>query len=164
MESLTMIDHSTIKSNQAVIIILSLLAFIINAPWLVILVSVIMALGTLLRRPGFGFIYHYMLKPMGWVKTDLRLDHHEPHNFSQGLGSLFLGAGSIAYFLGAPTLGWMLVWMVIALAGLNLFAGFCVGCMIYYWLNRLEIPSFKKSPPAGIFPGKRPDTRVFDES
>ena len=33
--------------------------------------------------------------------------------------------------------------IVVALAGLNLFAGICVGCMMYYWFNRLGVPGFK---------------------
>jgi hypothetical protein len=32
---------------------------------------------------------------------------------------------------------------VIALASLNLFAGICVGCLMYYWFNRLGLPGFK---------------------
>jgi hypothetical protein len=40
-------------------------------------------------------------------------------------------------------LGWALSWIVVALAALNLFAGICVGCLMYYWLNRLGVPGFK---------------------
>jgi hypothetical protein len=28
-------------------------------------------------------------------------------------------------------------------AALNLFAGIYVGCMMYYWFNRLGVPGFK---------------------
>jgi hypothetical protein len=31
----------------------------------------------------------------------------------------------------------------VALAALNLFAGICVGCLMYYWFNRLGVPGFK---------------------
>ena len=61
-----------------------------------------------------------------------------------------------AGLLGASGLGWGLVWLVAALAALNAFGGFCVGCAVYYWLNRLQIPGFRKAPPAGTFPGMRP--------
>ena len=44
----------------------------------------------------------------------------------------------------------------IALAALNLFAGFCVGCAVYYWLQKLGLPGFTRQPPAGIVPGMRP--------
>ena len=66
--------------------------------------------------------------------------------------------GTIALMLGSDLLGWLLVWFVIALAALNLFAGFCVGCAMYYWLNRMSVPGFVKSPPPGTLPGMRPKT------
>ncbi len=59
-------------------------------------------------------------------------------------------------FLGAAGTGWALTWLVMVLAALNLFAGFCAGCAVYYWLNRLRVPGFLKAPPAGTFPGMRP--------
>jgi hypothetical protein len=57
-------------------------------------------------------------------------------------------------------LGWSLVWLVIALAALNLFAGFCVGCAVYYWLARLNVPGFAQHPPAGTLPGMRPKIKA----
>jgi hypothetical protein len=164
MDGLKQIDHSTIKTSQASIIVLNILAFVLNAPWIAVLVAVVMALGTILKAPGFGFIYRYALKPLGWVKAEILLDNPEPHRFAQGLGCLFMAAGSIALWLGAPVLGWGLVWLVTALAALNLFVGLCIGCMLYYWLSRLNVPGFHKTPPANTFPGMRPQTRVQHES
>jgi hypothetical protein len=90
------------------------------------------------------------------VKPDVLADNPEPHRFAQGFGAVVLAAGAIALFAGLPLLGWSLVWLVIALAALNLFAGFCAGCAVYYWLNRLNVPGFVQSPPEGTFPGMRP--------
>jgi hypothetical protein len=66
----------------------------------------------------------------------------------------------MALFLGASTVGWILVWLVVFLAGLNLFAGFCAGCAIYYWLGRLSVPGFVKMPPGNTFPGMRPKAKA----
>jgi len=41
--------------------------------------------------------------------------------------------------------GWALIIVVIVLASLNLFAGWCAGCTMYYWLNRLGVPGFTRS-------------------
>lgn len=162
---LVKIDHSTIKVNQGTIIFLSILAFIINAPWLILVVALFMLAGTIFKFPGFGFIYLHILKPRGLVATDILMDNPEPHRFAQGLGAVFLTFASIIMLVspnlsGMNVLGWGLVWMVVALAALNLFAGFCVGCMIYYWFNRLHLPGFDKSPPKGSLPGSRPKSRV----
>ena len=56
--------------------------------------------------------------------------------------------------------GWVLSWLVIVLAALNLFVGFCAGCAVYYWLHRLQVPGFSKTPPAGIFPGNQAATMI----
>ena len=83
-------------------------------------------------------------------------DNPEPHRFAQTFGSIVLLAGVLNLYFGLVGLGWGLVWLVIALAGLNLFGGFCVGCAMYYWLNRLQVPGFVKSPPPGTTPGMKP--------
>jgi len=155
-QTLQKVDHSAIKTNQVFIISLSALAFIFNQPILVAFVALVMGIGSLLKTPGFGIIYKSILKPRGWVKPDVLDDNPEPHRFSQIVGFVFLASGSTALFLGSSVLGWTLVWIVIALASLNAFGGFCVGCAVYYWLARLSVPGFGKQPPAGTFPGMKP--------
>jgi Domain of unknown function (DUF4395) len=156
MESLQKIDHTALKINQVVIVLLNVLAFVLNLPWLALVVGLVMQIGTLLGIPGFGFVYRYAVKPLGWAKPYVVLDHPEPHRFSQGFGSVVMLAGSLALFIEATVLGWSLVWLVAALAALNAFGGFCAGCFLYYWLNRLKVPGFSQSPPPDTFPGMRP--------
>lgn len=158
-ENLYKVDHAALRVNQITIITLNILAFILDLPWLAALVTLAMILGAVLKVPGFGFIYRYALKPAGLVKPEVLLDNPEPHRFAQGLGGVFMLAGSLALWAGYAALGWGLVWLVAALAALNAFAGFCVGCALYYWLGRLRVPGFHKSPPAGAIPGMRPRQR-----
>lgn len=163
-EKLIRVDHSALRTNQVIIITLNVAAFILNLPWLAAFVGLVMLLGTLLNTPGFGFIYRNALKPSGLVKPDVLLDNPEPHRFAQGLGSVFMLVGAAALIVGLPGFGWGLVWLVAGLAALNAFAGFCVGCMMYYWLSRLNVPGFTKNPPNGIFPGMRPSKRPEAET
>lgn len=163
MEALKKIDHSAMAVNQVIIIALNITAFVFNQPWLAGLVAAVMLLGTLLGRPGFGFIYQFALKPAGLVRPHVLLDNPEPHRFAQGLGGVFMLGGALALFGGLNVLGWGLAWMVAALAALNAFGGFCVGCFVYYWLTRFGVPGFSKTPPAGTFPGMRPKGTVSDE-
>jgi hypothetical protein len=155
-QTLQKVDHAALKANQLFIIALSILAFILNQPWLAAFVALVMGLGSVLKVPGFLPIYKSVLKQRGWMKPDVLDDNPEPHRFAQFLGFIFMTAGSIALFLGAAVLGWTLVWIVVALASLNAFGGFCVGCAVYYWLARLNLPGFGKQPPAGTFPGMKP--------
>jgi hypothetical protein len=156
LQTLKKVDHSALKANQLLIISLSILAFIWDLPALAAFVALVMGIGSILRVPGFLPIYKYLLKPRGWMQPDVLDDNPEPHRFAQFLGFLFMTAGSIALFSGAAVLGWSLVWLVVALAALNAFGGFCVGCAVYYWLSRLQLPGFSKRPPEGTFPGMKP--------
>jgi molybdopterin converting factor small subunit len=149
------VDHAALRTNQAMIIGALLGAFIADAPWLVLLVAAVMALGSALGVPGFVPLYR-LLRSARLLRPDIVPDNPEPHRFAQVLGAAFLFAGSVALALGFPAVGWALAWIVIGLAALSLFGGLCVGCMMYYWLSRLGAPGFSKSPPAGARPGRRP--------
>ena len=157
MQSLVPVDHSALRTNQSLVILLPVLAFLFNLPWLVGLAAVVMLVGSFaLKTPGFGFVYTTLLKPAGLVKPDVVQDNREPPLFAQGMGGVFLAVSCFLLYAGLAVAGWALAWLVVALAALNLFGGFCTGCAIYYWLNRLHFPGFVKSPPAGSFPGMRP--------
>jgi len=152
------VDHSSLRVNQALIILGLLAGFVFDVPWIVAAVALIMLLGTAIARPGFFFIYSGLLRPTGIVRPDVLADNPEPHRFAQGFGGVVAGLSAVLLLLGFPLAGWALTWLVIALAALNLFVGFCVGCAVYYWLARIQVPGFAKTPPAGTVPGMRPRT------
>jgi len=138
------VDHSALRTNQAFIITLLILAFVTDAKWLVAFVGAVMLLGTAFPKVAlFKAVYLRLLKPLKIARPDVRIDNPEPHLFAQGVGGAFLTAATLAFIANAATVGWVLAWIVVALAALNLFAGICVGCLMYYWLNRLGVPGFK---------------------
>jgi Domain of unknown function (DUF4395) len=141
------VDHSALRTNQVFIIGL-LLAGFITASWpLVAFVSAVMIIGTIWPSIGlFKLVYSRILKPLGVVKPDVIDDNPEPHLFAQGLGGAFTLASTLALLAGAPVVGWSLAWIVIILAALNLFLGVCVGCLVYYQLNRLGVRGFTAAP------------------
>ncbi len=141
------VDQSALKVNQAFIIGLLVLAFLLDAVWLVALVAVVMLVGTAVHSLGlFKRIYQHILQPVGIVKPHVIEDNPEPHRFSQGLGGVFVALATLALLAGLPAVGWALVWLVVILAGLNLFLGFCAGCFMYYQLHKLGVPGFRVSP------------------
>ena len=152
----SMVDHNAMRANQAFIIALLLLAFVLDSTVLVAFVGLTMLLGTATRRPGFILAYR-ALQRLNIVEPDPIPDHPEPHRFAQFVGSIFLLAATGFLLASINPAGWILSWVVIALAALNLFVGFCVGCAMYYWLSRLGAPGFELEPPAGTRPGWRPE-------
>ena len=155
MADLKAIDHSGMQTSMAVRLGLLLAAFVADASWLVAITGLLMLIGTARARPDFIFVYR-ALRRAGWITPDLIPDNPEPHRFSLGIGGAFLAGGMLAFLAGLPTLGWVLTWVVIGLSALNLFGGFCAGCAVYYWFNRMRIPGFVKTPPSGVLPGQRP--------
>jgi molybdopterin converting factor small subunit len=153
------VDHNALRANQGSIIALLLAAFVLDVPGLAAGVGAVMLLGTLARKIGFLPVY-WSLRRLRLAAPDILLDNPEPHGFSQGLGAVVLLGGAAAFVAGASALGWGLTWLVIALASLNLFGGFCAGCAVYYWFNRLGLPGFSQAPPPGAFPGRRPQPPV----
>lgn len=137
------VDHSAIRTNQVFIIGLLVIAFVLDAKWLVAFVSGVMLIGTAFPQIAlFKAVYWYILKPAGIVRPDVRRDNPEPHLFAQGVGGAVLLIATVGFAANVAALGWALAWLVVALAALNLFAGICVGCLMYYWLNRLGVPGF----------------------
>jgi hypothetical protein len=150
------VDHAALRSNQAVIIVALVVAFVGDLVLLAGLVAALMLVGTALRTQAFRWLYAGVLRPLRLARPDPVPDHPAPHRFAQGLGGVFLAVAVLALVLSAPVVGWALVWLVIALAAVNLFLGFCAGCFVYYWLARWRVPGFSHSPPANTFPGLRP--------
>lgn len=141
------VDHAALRTNQAFIIGLLLVAFLLDLWPVAAFVGVIMAVGTLWPQAAlFKRVYKHVLRPLSLVKPDVQPDNPQPHLFAQGVGAVFTLGATAAVLLGAPTLGWGLAWVVIVLATVNLLFGFCAGCFVYYQLNRLGLPGFRAAP------------------
>ena len=135
------VDTTAIKFNQGSLIVLTLLGFLLNQPYLVLFVGLVLAVGVIFPNATlFKQIYLKLLKPGGLLKPNVIEDDPAPHQFAQGVGAPFLLAASFALLvLNAVVLGWPLAWIVIILAAINLFFGFCAGCFVYYQLDRFGL-------------------------
>lgn len=141
------VDHTALKVNQAFIIGLLIAAFLLSSWPLVALVAAVMLLGTIVPQLAlFKQIYRQLLLPAGLLQARAIPDNPEPHRFAQGFGGVVLALALLALAGNLSVLGWALIWLVVALAALNLFAGFCAGCFLYYQLNKLGVPGFHRRP------------------
>jgi hypothetical protein len=91
------------------------------------------------RLALFKQFYLKVLKPGGIVKPNIVQEDATPHQFAQGVGGAFLMAATLAFVIGAQEVGWVLVWIVIALAFVNFAFDFCVGCQMYFQLDRFHL-------------------------
>jgi hypothetical protein len=137
------VDVTALKVNQSLIVLLVAVAFVLGARpvgvWIVALVALALAIGA--ARPGYGpfqLLYRRVLRPTGLVRPQPRPDDPLPHRFSQALGAAFLTLTALLLLAGAVTLGWVVAWLVVALALVNLLFGFCAGCFAFFHLRRLR--------------------------
>ena len=135
------VDHSALKVNQTGIVVTVLVAFI-GSVWLrpllvlIPLLAVVLLLGTFVPQLAlFKQLYFKVLKPGGVVKPRPVQDRPEPHNFAQGLGGVFLAVASV-FLLPLPVIGLALALLVAVLAFVNLAFGYCLGCQIFFQLEK----------------------------
>lgn len=141
------VDHSALRTNQTFIIGGLIAAFVLNEPLGVVLISFVMIIGTIFPQAAlFKHIYRHILRPSGLIKPDVKADNPEPHRFAQGLGGFVTLLSSALLFGGISVLGWLAAWVVIGLAALNLFLGFCAGCFVYYQFSQYRVPGFTVQP------------------
>jgi len=135
------VDHSALKVNQTGIVTTVLVAFlgsVVYRPLLVLipLLAIVLLLGTFAPRLAlFKQLYFKVLKPRGIVKPRPVQDRPEPHNFAQGLGGVFLAVASI-FLIPVPVIGLALALLVAVLAFVTLAFGYCLGCQIFFQLER----------------------------
>jgi uncharacterized membrane protein YhaH (DUF805 family) len=138
-EAVVPLDRTALRVNQALIIAFLAIGFLLDQAWLVVFVCAVMAVGTAVPRAAlFQRLYRDVLRPAGLLKPDLHAEDAAPHRFAQGMGAAVLLLAVLALFAGAAALGWGLVFVVIALAAVNLLFGFCAGCFVYFQLARLR--------------------------
>jgi ribosomal protein S26 len=129
------IDSRAPRTNQAFIGSLALLAFVVDAQWLIALLAIQLLVGLRFGRRYClpCVIYFELIQPR---IGEGRLEDSRPPRFANQMGAGFLGVATIAFLAGASTFGWVLALIVAALALFAAMSGVCVGCEIYVQIAR----------------------------
>jgi hypothetical protein len=134
------VDTNALKVNQLNIIGWTIVAVVLNWPWLVAIVGISMAVGTLWPELGpFRLVYRRLLLPTGMVKPNVIDDDPAPHRFALGFGAVVVLIAAASLALGLTGAGWTLAALVALLAFINFALNYCVGCQIYFLLGRIGV-------------------------
>jgi len=158
MQNQATVDHSAIKTGQLLSITMLITALVLNRWELVGILAVIFLITALINPLGpFVLVYRLLLKPIGVVKPDMRIDNLQPHLFGQAVGAASAAIAAFALYAGYAYAGWILVFVLIVLTAIS-FKGWCIGCFLYYQLNRMGLRGFFAHKPTdkGVMLGARP--------
>jgi Domain of unknown function (DUF4395) len=127
---LDVIDSRAPRFNQATIGLLSVLAVVTGAWWLLGLLALQLAVGlTFGRRYCLPCLaYFELVQP---IFGEGPLEDARPPRFANLVGMVVLGAAAASWALGLSTVGAVLGGLVAALALLAAATGFCTGCEAY---------------------------------
>ena len=96
----------------------------------------VFTLGAFLGSSPYSFIYRRFVKPR--LSGDVPTEDVRPPQFAQLVGFLFAISATIAYTLGASTLGLVIISFALAAAFLNAGFNFCLGCEVYLLIARAK--------------------------
>ena len=124
---LNVIDSRAPRFNQAIVGTLAAVSVATGWWWLLALLALQLAVGlTLGRRYCLPCVFYFeLVQPL---VGEGKLEDSRPPRFANMVGVVFLTAASLAYGLGAPTVGGVLGGIVAAFALLAAATGFCAGC------------------------------------
>lgn len=142
---LRQIDERALQTNQAAIVAIVAVAFIIGfgpGAWLVAFVGLALAIGATFPGKGpFQLFYRHVLKRSGLITPRPHSGDPAAPRFAQTLGAVCLLGAAVLLIAGATVLGAGLALIVVALALTNLVFGFCTGCWLF-----LQIARFRGQP------------------
>jgi Domain of unknown function (DUF4395) len=143
------IDSRAPRTNQAVIGTLALVAVLTGWWPLLAILALQLAIGlTFGRRYCLPCLAYFELIQPRFGEGPL--EDSRPPRAANVVGLVVLGAGALAYALGAPVLGVALGLLVAALALFAAITGFCTGCEAYKLACLLRGRPFVSCPIPGV--------------
>jgi Domain of unknown function (DUF4395) len=127
---LDVIDSRAPRFNQATIALLSAVAVLTGAWWLLALLALQLVVGlTFGRRYCLPCLAYFEIVQR--IVGEGRLEDSRPPRFANIVGAAVLGAAAVLWALGFETAGAVLGGLVTALALVAAVTGFCTGCEAY---------------------------------
>lgn len=130
------IDPRGPRFNQAVLVVVLLVAFVGDLRVLVPVMAVVLGLGAVLGAQYGPLLRLYSLAIKPRLKAPKHLEDPRPPRFAAAIGTGFLTAASLAFVLDAQVVAWALTLVVALLAGLAASSGLCIGCELYLFFAR----------------------------
>ena len=132
------VNEYAARSVAGMVVLLCIATLIFRSPWLLwpLALGFVARVASGPRFSPFGQLATKVIAPrLGPAK----LVPGPPKRFAQTIGATLSVSALIAFYLGAPTVSWVLVGLITAAAFLESVFGFCLGCTIFGWLQGIGL-------------------------
>src|SRR6478735_6305284 len=132
------VNEYAARSVAAMVVVLCLATLLFRTPWLLwpLALGFVARVASGPRFSPFGQLATKVIAPrIGPAK----LVPGPPKRFAQAIGATLSIGALVAFYLGAPTVSWMLVGMITIAATLESVFGFCLGCAIFGRLQAIGL-------------------------
>ena len=126
------------RSVAGMVVLLCIATLVFRTPWLLwpLALGFVARVASGPRFSPFGQLATKVIAPrLGPAK----LVPGPPKRFAQTIGATLSVGALVAFYLGAPTVSWVLVGLITAAAFLESVFGFCLGCTIFGWLQGIGL-------------------------
>ena len=132
------VNEYAARSVAGMVVLLCLATLVFRTPWLLwpLALGFVARVASGPRFSPFGQLATKVIAPrLGPPK----LVPGPPKRFAQTIGATLSVSALIAFYLGAPTVSWVLVGLITAAAFLESVFGFCLGCAIFARLQAIGL-------------------------
>src|SRR6476646_3402439 len=132
------VNEYAARSVAGMVVMLCILTLIFRTPWLLwpLALGFVARVASGPRFSPFGQLATRVIAPrIGPAK----LVPGPPKRFAQAIGATLSIGALVAFYLGAPTVSWVLVGMITIAATLESAFGFCLGCAIFGRLQAIGL-------------------------
>ncbi|OBZ11306.1 DUF4395 domain-containing protein [Bacillus sp. FJAT-26390] len=132
-----------VRSNQAGIVAVLLIAIALQLPWLIAALWVVQVAGLIYGPKANLFII--VARPfLGGRMANAQTEAAELQRFNNSLGVGFLTLSLLSFALGWSVAGYIFAGMMGA-AALAAILGFCIGCTIYFQFKQFRARRLRRS-------------------
>ena len=132
------VNEYAARSVAGMVVLLCIATMIFRTQWLLwpLALGFVARVASGPRFSPFGQLATKVIAPrLGQAK----LVPGPPKRFAQTIGATLSVGALVAYYLGAPTVSWVLVGLITGAAFLESVFGFCLGCTIFGWLQGIGL-------------------------
>lgn len=126
------VDVNVPRFNQAVVAVVTAVAFVVREPALVGLVFAVLVISALWpSKAPLSKMYTELIRSHIENSKPIALEPAAPPQFAQKLGAGVLGVALVAFLTGVEWAGWAATLVVTILAALAATTRICLGCILY---------------------------------